>query len=222
MGISSQLKLKIATHGGRRSGAGRKPGAQPRVPHLSRAGIDAAHPMLVTVRVVRGLPSLRRRSLVRDFECALVALHGRPGFRVVEYSIQTNHAHFLIEANDAEALGCGMKALGARLARVANRMLGRAGRVLADRYHLRVLRTPREVRNGLAYVLLNRRKHLAQVGGVAPLAIDPASSGRWFSGWTTRAVPARDPPAVSAALSWLLRAGWLRWGKIDWAETPSR
>jgi hypothetical protein len=40
-----------------------------------------------------------------------------------------------------------MKALGARLAHAANRLLGRTGPVLADRYHLRVLRTPREVRN---------------------------------------------------------------------------
>jgi hypothetical protein len=34
-----------------------------------------------------------------------------------------------------------------------------AGPVLHGRYHLRVLRTPREVRNALAYVLLNARKH---------------------------------------------------------------
>ena len=32
----------------------------------------------------------------------------------------------------------------------------------SDRYHLRVLRTPREVPNALAYVLLNVRQHRAQ------------------------------------------------------------
>jgi hypothetical protein len=40
----------------------------------------------------------------------------------------------------------------------------RAGQVLADRCHVHVLRTPREVRNAIAYVLLNARRHLAKAG----------------------------------------------------------
>jgi len=78
-----------------------------------------------------------------------------------------------------------MKSLGARLARAVNRVFRRSGPVLADRYHVRVLRTPREVRNALAYVLLNARRHAAQVGRMVSraLRIDPASSGRWFDGW---------------------------------------
>jgi hypothetical protein len=184
--------------------------------------VSTAHPALVTFRVLPGLPSLRRADLVRSFEAAIAALRQRRGFRVVQYSIQTNHAHFVVEADRAEALGRGMMALGARFARTVNRTLGRSGRVLADRYHLRVLRTPREVRNALAYVLLNVRKHVAQVGRFAPVAIDPASSGRWFTGWVRGALPARDPPVVSPAGSWLLRVGWMRWGRIDLAETPGR
>ena len=188
--------------------------------HLSREGVAARHPALVTVRVVRGLPSLRRRGVVLAFERALAALRRRQGFRVVQYSLHSNHAHFVVEADDARALGRGMQALGVRLARLVNRTLGHSGRVLSDRYHLRVLRTPREVRNALAYVLLNLRKHAAERGGAAPVAVDPASSGRWFSHWARAAVPARDPPVVSPASSWLLRTGWLRWGRIDLAETP--
>ena len=52
-----------------------------------------------------------------------------------------------------------MKAIGARVARAVNRIGNRAGRVLADRYHARLLPTPREVRNALRYVLLNARRH---------------------------------------------------------------
>jgi hypothetical protein len=36
-----------------------------------------------------------------------------------------------------------------------------------DRHHLRILRTPREVRNALAYTLMNVRKHRAQRPGDA-------------------------------------------------------
>ena len=126
---------------------------------------------------------------------------------MVEYSIQSNHAHFVVEADGADALGRGMKALGARFARAVNRMLGRRGAVLLDRYHARILRTPREVRNALAYVLLNVRKHRAQRALATPASVDGASSGRWFTGWAGDVRSRHDPPVVAAAKSPLLRVG---------------
>jgi hypothetical protein len=94
--------------------------------------------------------------------------------------------------------------------------------VLADRYHVRALRTPREVRHAIAYVLLNARRHAAKAGrSLAALAgIDPASSGRWFAGWKTSVTPVRDAPAVADARSWLLTIGRRRVGRIDPAEVP--
>jgi len=82
-----------------------------------------------------------------------------------------------------------MKAIGARLARAVNRVFARSRPVLADRYHVRVLRTPREVRNALAYVLLNARG--TREGGRTlsrAFGIDPASSGRWFDGCGTAGI----------------------------------
>jgi hypothetical protein len=84
-----------------------------------------------------------------------------PGFGWVHYSLQGNHAHLIVEAQDPIALGRGMMAIGARLARAVNRIAGRSGPVLADRYHSRMLPTPREVHGALRYVLLNARKHAA-------------------------------------------------------------
>jgi hypothetical protein len=105
-------------------------------------------------------------------ERSFAAVRERSDFRLVHYTLQATHAHFMVEAADAGALGCGMMAVGARIARAVNRAFGRRGPVLAERFHLRVLRTPRDVRNVLAYVLLNARR--------APdrraLRIDPASS----------------------------------------------
>lgn len=82
--------------------------------------------------------------------------HGceRGRFRVVHYSIQRDHAHLVVEAASARDLSCGLKSVGARLARAVNRVFGHAGAVLADRAHVHVLRTPREVRHAVAYVLL--------------------------------------------------------------------
>ena len=149
----------------------------------------------------------------------------RGSFRVVHYSIQRNHVHLIVEAAGKGALASGMKSIGARLARAVNRCFERTGPVLDGRYHARVLRSPREVRNAVAYVLLNARKHWRERRRVAPpVRLDEASSGRWFRGWK-RALPggaARGPgpPGVSEARTWLLRVGWQRHGLIDPAEIP--
>ena len=97
--------------------------------------------------------------------------------------------------------------------------------MLADRYHLHVLRTPREVRNALAYVLVNARRHAAKLGRLArgPARIDPASSGRWFDGWSAPEPAAGPgPPAVAPPRSWLLRVGWRRHGLLRAGEVPGR
>ena len=118
-----------------------------------------------------------------------------------------------------------MKSIGARVARAVQRVFALRGSVLADRFHLHVLRSPREVRNAIAYVLLNARRHLAKAGlRIDPQPrIDPASSGRWFDGWRAHAarLDAHDPP-VSRARTWLLRIGWRRHGRIAVAEVPGR
>jgi hypothetical protein len=129
----------------------------------------------------------------------------------------------IVEAAGKGALASGMKSIGPRLARAVQRVFGVSGRVLAGRYHLHVLRTPREVRNALAYVLLNARKHWMQRRRKAPaIRIDECSSGRWFDGWS-RVPPGRqvaDGMEVGRARSWLLRQGWRRHERIDPGEVP--
>jgi len=146
----------------------------------------------------------------------------RGRFRLVHYSIQSNHVHLIVEASSARDLACGLKAIAARFARAVNREFDRVGRVLADRCHIHVLRTPREVRNAIACVLMNARRHFAKRGRALPriACIDPASSGRWFSGWRTGPPAFHDPPAVAAPRTWLLSIGWRRRGLIDRAEVP--
>ena len=68
----------------------------------------------------------------------------------------------------------GLQGLAIRLAKALNRALGRGGTVWGDRYHARVLRTPREVRATLvsiAVALTAARSHIA--------ANSCWASGRW-------------------------------------------
>ena len=219
------LPLRSSGWGGRRPGAGRKPGPNPAIRHSSRERFAARFPCHVTVRVRTDVPSLRTVKLVREMERSLPAVRERRDFRVVHYSLQSNHAHFIVEATGGQALGRGMKSLGARLARAVNRVFDRRGPVLEERYHLRVLRTPREVRSCIAYVLLNAKKHAGRAAARGT-RLDPASSSRWFDGWK-RAGKGREgrqgretPRAVAAARTWLLRSGWARHGRIDLWEIP--
>ena len=174
----------------------------------------------VTLKVREGLRSLRDGSIVRALEATFRRAAERGDFRLLHYSVQGDHLHLIVEADDRAALARGMMSIASRVARAVNRVLGRTGRVLRDRYHLRVLLTPLEVRRALAYVLLNARKHL---GRVAPRLgrVDPASSGAWFDGWAYEGWH-RDsrPPPVAVARSWLARVGWRRHGLLDPSEVP--
>jgi REP element-mobilizing transposase RayT len=184
-------------------------------------------PSHVTLRLRSGTPSLRSRRFLRELRPSLRRACERRGFRVVHYSVQRNHLHLLVESAGKEALGRGMKAISARVARAAQRAFGLSGPVLHGRYHLRILRTPREVRCALAYVLLNARKHWRERhGGAPPEHLDVASSGRWFDGWR-RDPGSREPPPdapespdVAAPHTWLLGVGWRRHGLVDPAEVP--
>jgi len=180
-------------------------------------------PAHVTLKVRSDVPSLRTVKLVRELENSFASLRElRRDFRIVHYSLQGDHGHFIVEAKDRAALGRGMKALGARVARAVNRTFQRTGAVLADRYHVRALRTPKEVRNALRYVLLNARKHARRTTG--RWHCDPASSGRWFDGWKRKpsvsSVYGRRSAPVATPRTWLLLTGWRRHGLIEPTEIP--
>jgi hypothetical protein len=116
--------------------------------------------------------------------------------------------HLLVEADGPTEFERGVRGLAIRIARTVNRLCGRRGSVWADRYHARLLRTPREVRNALVYVLNNFKKHLAAATG-----LDPYSSARWFFGWKDVG-PAKSDAPIATARTWLLRVGWRRHGAI--------
>ena len=210
-----QLELRPRTWGGRRDGAGRKLAAGRRaVPHRPRIPHQRHCPAHVTLRASSTVRSLRIGRPLVATRSALAAASTQC-FRVLHYSIQADHLHLVIEADGPIEFERGVRGLAIRVAKAVNRVLGRRGQVWADRYHARLLRTPREVRNALVYVLNNFRKHIRGSRG-----LDPCSSARWFGGW--RSGPARvvEAPPIALPSTWLARVGWRRWGLIDVDECP--
>jgi REP element-mobilizing transposase RayT len=177
----------------------------------------ARHPVHLTLRARTGLPPLRRSKTFRVVRDCL-GKSSNEGFRIVQFSIQNDHLHLLVEASDRKALSVGVQGLAIRTARQLNRHLGRAGKVWSGRYHARSLETPREVRNALVYVLMNIKKHTASPCD----GVDPCSSALWFDGWRPGRAPAAssDPPPVRPARTWLATVGWRRTGLIDPRECP--
>src|SRR5207249_12086735 len=202
-----QLELRPRTWGGQRRGAGRKPsGRKVGIPHRARPDHDARHPVHVTLRAFHGLPSLRTEPLFPAVRHGL-SQASRNGLRVLHFSVQCDHVHLLVEALDVRALARGLQGLAIRIAKRVNRVLARRGRVWADRFHARALRTPREVRNALIYILQNWRKHLRGTRG-----LDWRSSAIWFQGWAVPFRLTKGTCPVVGARTWLAAVGWRRLG----------
>ncbi|MBK9384159.1 MAG: transposase [Planctomycetes bacterium] len=217
-----QLEFDFRQHGGKRKGAGRKPtNSEAGIPHRQRSAKKCSEPLLITVRLGDGLPSLRRGGALQLVLVALSASSDRHGMRIIHYSVQGNHVHMLVEADDRECVARAMNALLSPLARALNKLWGRSGKVFPDRYHDTVVSTPTQARNALRYVLQNGKKH----GVVLPSSIDLCSSAPTFDGWIERPSIPSIPTApgvatVAPASTWLLNTGWRRHGLLDIRELP--
>jgi REP element-mobilizing transposase RayT len=152
-------------------------------------------------------------------------------FQIAHFSIQSNHIHLILEAEDGPTLAketrhkngirSGVSGFLISFAKRLNRVLGRTGAIWHDRYHRRDLETPTEVRNALRYVLCNFRHHGLAVESTR--VFDVYSSAQHFDGFRG---PLGDPfpePGTWTEIhpnTWLLRIGWKKAGLIDPTDTP--
>ena len=210
-GTAKQIELHLPIWGGRRKRRRKRGRGENRklrkVPHRRRPALSPKHPVHATWRVLPHVWNLRSRRcflrIARSFERG----RDRFGFRLVHFSVQGNHIHLVVEACDERALARGMQGLGVRIAKALNRLMQRKGTVFADHYYARILRSPTQVANALAYVLLNFLHHFPdEAARYEDVPRDPFSSA-----WRERG---RDPPVVPAR-TWLLAVGWrIRAGEV--------
>jgi REP element-mobilizing transposase RayT len=235
-----QLALALpGKRGGKREGAGR-PAKGPRSsePHKTRPFLDRRNPVHVTARVAPDLRQLRTRAMYHAIRYATyaAALRYGKGFRIVHLTIQRDHLHLVVEAKDRMTLARGMQSFEISAAKHINRSASkrraqrRRGTVFPDRYHARILNSPKSVRNTLNYVLNNWRHHHQDRTGIPRTwLIDPFSSAISFHGW--RELAHRDvmwkPPRTYEPLwvwfpkTWLLSRGWRRAGTISVRVVPA-
>jgi REP element-mobilizing transposase RayT len=212
-----QLEFKkVNGWGGRRKGSGRK-NRTSTVNHMAREKVDFKKPLLITLKLKKGLKGFRTRKMKAKFEeCGRESK--KFGFHVLQFSLLLNHIHVLIEAKNNEALSKGMKSLGGRMGKALRAEIGGKGSVFNGRYHLRVLNNPTQTKNAMAYVLLNHSNHEKEVP-----RIDFYSSARHFFEWKALVgrkwsmrfaagylEPQPLPEYLSPPKSWLAKEGWKR------------
>jgi REP element-mobilizing transposase RayT len=242
------LPKKRRRRRGVKLGRPRKNPARAGSPHKRRPEHNKRYPAHIVLRVAPVVGSLRRRFMYRALREATIACALRElayddvkgAFRIVHISIQRTHVHLLVEADNKLALSRGMQSFQISAAKHINREYSaklklterRRGNVFVDRYHAEVIKTPRQARRSLAYVLNNWRKHREdekhELATTWP--IDPYSSAISFDGWKEREDAivrwkrreSYDPLVVYVPKTWLLQQGWLKHGLVSFYEVPSR
>ena len=194
-----QLPFPPLGRGGYRPGSGRKRGRS--VTHHGRDGFPFPVPLHCVWRTRDDVHNLRGKRLWRQIRKSFQRCCEKEGFRLVHFSVQGNHVHLIVEADELNLLSRGMQGLGVSMAKRINFTLDRTGPAFVDRYFSRRLSTPREVANALDYVLHNHERHLERMGLDASATPDPFCSAALLD----EIPPLRMPPET-----WLLRVGYLR------------
>ena len=111
----------------------RKPGRKPKgkragAPHTVRPELKLGDAVHVVLRVVEAIGSLRKRHMYKALREASISVAKRElnakesgAFRIVHVSIQRNHVHLLVEADDKRALSRGMQSFQISAAKHLNR-----------------------------------------------------------------------------------------------------
>jgi REP element-mobilizing transposase RayT len=173
--------------------------------HRTRPEHDSRYPVHVVLRVTREAANLRTRHAYRAIRRAVDLCRARTDFRIAHMSIQSNHVHLLVEADDKRALARGMQGFAISAAKHLNRELHRArGHVFAYRYHTTTITTPTQARNAVCYIVNNWRHH--HCDRYLSSRTDPYSSAHAIREWRIVAHP--DALPVVRPTTWLLSDGY--------------
>jgi len=130
-----------------------------RIYHQSRPTLPKDRPLHVTIKFdKKKIATLRNKIFYREIRKSLRRLRVK-GVRLIEFSVQKDHIHFLLESANKIVLGKAMRALSISLSKRFSLLLNRKIKALKSRYHLHILNTLKELKNARQYILNNSAKH---------------------------------------------------------------
>ena len=142
--------MKLNAHGGKRKNSGRTRLRSKGVAHRIREKVSHRTPLHINFRYSERVRNKDSLKLLKK----AIANARRHGLCILHFSFQSNHIHLIVEATSNEILSRAMRSLTITFAMGLNR-----GRIQVERYHLHVLKSIRETRNAIYYVLFNQQKH---------------------------------------------------------------
>jgi REP element-mobilizing transposase RayT len=130
------------------------------VAHRARPLLPKNTPVHVTIKIRPFLfQTLRKKVYFKKISRAISRARSK-GLRIIHFTVQKDHLHFMIEAENNKQLAKGMQALGISLSKSLKGNIAKHIRsVYKSRYHLHILNTIREIKNTKLYILGNAIKH---------------------------------------------------------------
>jgi REP element-mobilizing transposase RayT len=96
---------------------------------------------------------VRRAATFEVIRNCFKAVNNHLGMRIHHYCVMSNHMHLVVKAPSKDALGKAMKGLNIRIARSLNKLWNRTGSILAERYHVAIVRAQARYRKALKHLI---------------------------------------------------------------------
>lgn len=165
--MKSKLRKNTQTSLINIKGAGRPAIHDIGIRHLARPHLKKPSSLHLTIKIKKIKADIKNKSILSILKRAILNAR-KKGLRVLHYSLEYDHVHLLIEAENNTILGKGMQAFGVTLSKAINRVRKLKGGVYKHRYHFRQISSARELKNVMNYIFSNGMKHKTAMSIVSP------------------------------------------------------
>lgn len=148
-------------------GAGRPAIHDRGVRHIARDEIKRNTVLHLTIKIQKNKTGLRNKNVLKVLHGAIKKAR-LIGLRIIHYTLEYDHVHLMVEADNNLVIGRGMQSFGIAFSKGINRIKETKGQVFKTRYHFRKLNSPKEVRNALHYIIGNSTKHRSALSALNP------------------------------------------------------
>jgi len=138
--------------------AGRKPKTDAGIRHTARPELERPSSLHLTVKIEKEKANLKNKFILKILKKAILNAR-RFNLKIIHYSLEFDHVHLLIEAENNIILGKGMQSFGVTFSKAINRHRNVSGQVYKHRYHFRKITSAKQLKNVMNYIFKNGVKH---------------------------------------------------------------
>lgn len=126
--------------------------------HIRRDRINKPTSLHLTIKVRENKADIKSKRILKALHHAIIRARLKR-LKVIHYTLEYNHVHLLVEVQDHKVMHQAMQALGISFSKAINKVKSVKGSVYKHRYHLRKLKSSRDLKNVLHYIFNNGVHH---------------------------------------------------------------